>query len=135
MLQIKDLESSQDHLQIIKLPIAEKYLETDQVPVDIHQWVIDLIDQILEIEDKVGADLGEAKADLKIGLGLNQVPMGENQGLCHLKEVTQMREMKNVKFVAVGTLQSNAPFILMESVQLVELAKVFTDLICVLIEV
>ena len=37
VLQIKDLESSQDHLQIIKLPIAEKYLETDQVPVDIHQ--------------------------------------------------------------------------------------------------
>ena len=93
---------------------------------------MDLIDQILGIEDKVGTDLGEAKVDQKIGIGLNQVPMGENQGLCHLKEVTQMREMKNVKFVAVGTLQSNAPFILMELVQLVELAKVFTDCIYVL---
>ena len=45
VLQIKDLESFQDHPQIIILPIAEMYLVTDQekpletdlVPVDIHQ--------------------------------------------------------------------------------------------------
>ena len=43
-----------------------------------------------------------------------------------------MKKTKNVRFVAVGTLQSNAPFILMESVQLVELATVFTDRIYVL---
>ena len=43
-----------------------------------------------------------------------------------------MKEMKSVKFVAVGTLQSNALFILMELVHLVELVKDFTDRMYVL---
>ena len=112
----------------------ENPLETDLVPVDIHQWVINLTDHILEIENKIRADLGEVKADLKIGLDLNPAPMGENLDLCHLKEVTQMKEMKSVKFVAVGTLQLNVLFILMELVHLVELVKDFTDHMHVLME-
>ena len=96
---------------------------------------MDLIDQVLGIEGKVGTEIREAKVDQKIEIDLSQVPMVESQGLCHLREVTQMKEMKNVRPVAVGILPSNVPFTLMESLLLVKLARVFIDLICVLIEV
>ena len=58
--------------------------------------------------------------------------MGEDLDLGPLEEVTQMKKMRSVKFVAVGTLQLNALFILMELVHLVELVKDFTDRMYVL---
>ena len=142
ILQIKDLASFQDLPQIIVLLIVEIYLltdlenplETDLVQVGIHQEVINLTDHILEIENKIRAALGEAKADLMIELDLSQAPMGEDLDLCLLTEVTQMKKMRSVKFVAVGTLQLNALFILMGFIHLVELVKDFTDRMHVLME-
>ena len=142
IIQIKDLISFPGLPQIMVILKVEIYLltdqgnhpETDLVQVGIPPEVIDLTDHILEIENKIRAALGEAKADLKIGLDLSQAPMGEDLDLCLLTEVTQMKKMRSVKFVAVGTLQLNALFILMELVHLVELVKDFTDCMYVLME-
>ena len=96
---------------------------------------MDLIDQVLGIEGRVGTGIREAKVDQKIEIDHSQVLMVRNQGLCHLREVTQMKEMRNVRPVAVGIPPSNVPSTLMGSLLLVKLARVSIDLICVLIEV
>ena len=71
---------------------------------------MDLIDQILGIEGKVGTDIGEAKVDQKIEISLNQVPMVENQGLCHLKEVTQMKKNEKCKTCSCWHPPIKCPF-------------------------
>ena len=142
ILQIKDLIGFPGLPQIIVILKVEIYLltgqenhpETDLVQVGIPPEVIDLTDHILEIENKIRAALGEAKTDLIVELDLSQAPMGENLDLCLLTEVTQMKKMRSVKFVVVGTLQLNALFILMGFIHLVELVKDFTDHMHVLME-
>ena len=96
---------------------------------------MDLIGQVLGTEGKVGTEIREAKVGQKIDIDLSQVPMVESQGLCHLREVTQMKELRNVRPVAVGIPPLNVPSTLMGSLLLVKLARVSIDLICVLTEV